>query len=291
MSSCSADEFTRLVEIMATLRGPDGAPGIASRRSTSLEPFVLEETYELLEAIDRHDHEALREELGDFLFEAVFLAQLEERGGTLLASPTRSSGCGQARAPASRTCSAATGRGAARHGDQVRRALGRNQGAGARRRPADAEDAAERHSGGAARAASRVPDQPRAASVGFDWASAGDVVGKIEEEVDEIARGRRARRRSTGERAEEEMGDLLFAIANLSRKLGIEPETALRKANDKFTAGSRRWKRGSTGGPQDDRMSLEELEAEWQRVKSEERFRRADRRTCEHPATHRRSRR
>src|SRR5207249_9431592 len=74
-------EFDRLVEIMATLRGPDGCPWDREQTIDTLKPFVLEETYEVLEAIDRHDHPALCEELGDFLFEAVFLAQLESEAG------------------------------------------------------------------------------------------------------------------------------------------------------------------------------------------------------------------
>src|SRR6185369_6757301 len=70
-------EFTRLVDIVAALRAPDGCPWDREQTIDSLKPFVLEETYEVLEANDHHDHAALREELGDFVFEAVFLAQLE----------------------------------------------------------------------------------------------------------------------------------------------------------------------------------------------------------------------
>src|SRR6266480_5254115 len=77
----AAQAFTRLVDIMATLRGPDGCPWDREQTIDSLKPFVLEETYEVLEAIDRHDHAALCEELGDFVFEAVFLAQLEAASG------------------------------------------------------------------------------------------------------------------------------------------------------------------------------------------------------------------
>src|SRR5947207_10493897 len=77
----AAAEFTRLVEIMATLRGPDGCPWDREQTIDSLKPFVLEETYEVIEAIDAHDHGALCEELGDFVFEAVFLAQLESEAG------------------------------------------------------------------------------------------------------------------------------------------------------------------------------------------------------------------
>src|SRR2546430_17618060 len=77
------DEFAHLVDIMATLRSEHGCPWDREQTIDTLKPFVLEEAYEVLEAIDRHDHAALREELGDFLFEAVFLAQLEAEAGPL----------------------------------------------------------------------------------------------------------------------------------------------------------------------------------------------------------------
>src|SRR5436189_6465572 len=77
----AAAAFSRLIDIMATLRAPDGCPWDREQTIDTLKPFVLEETYEVLDAIDRHDHDALREELGDFLFEAVFVAQLEQDDG------------------------------------------------------------------------------------------------------------------------------------------------------------------------------------------------------------------
>src|SRR5881296_89491 len=80
-SNRAAGEFVRLVAIMKRLRGPDGCPWDREQTIDTLTPFVLEETYEVLEAIDRHDHAALCEELGDFIFEAVFLAQLEAEAG------------------------------------------------------------------------------------------------------------------------------------------------------------------------------------------------------------------
>src|SRR6266480_712584 len=81
MSTTAVEEFARLLEIVETLNGPDGCPWDREQTIDSLKPFVLEETYEVLEAIDRHDHAELREELGDFVFEAVFLAQLESEAG------------------------------------------------------------------------------------------------------------------------------------------------------------------------------------------------------------------
>src|SRR6187397_3547048 len=80
-ASRAAQEFTRLVEIVARLRAPDGCPWDREQTIDTLKKYVLEETYEVLDAIDRHDHDALREELGDFLFEAVFVAQLEQDAG------------------------------------------------------------------------------------------------------------------------------------------------------------------------------------------------------------------
>ena len=110
----------------------------------------------------------------------------------------------------------------------------------------------------------------RAAAVGFDWARATDVLDKIDEEVLELRHEVESGATGHLSRAEEEMGDLLFAIANLSRKLGIEPEAALRRANDKFT---RRFEAvehafdargGSLQG-----ATLQEMEDEWQRVKQD----------------------
>src|SRR5262249_44448781 len=79
--STAGDEFTRLADIVARLRAPDGCPWDREQTIDTLKRFVLEETYEVLDAIDRHDHDALREELGNFLFGAVFVAQLENEDG------------------------------------------------------------------------------------------------------------------------------------------------------------------------------------------------------------------
>src|SRR5204863_3256410 len=104
------------------------------------------------------------------------------------------------------------------------------------------------------------------ASVGFDWPAAGDVVAKIQEEVDELQEVVASGGDIDPARAEEEMGDLLLSIANLSRKLGIEPETALRKANEKFTKRFTAMER-HVGTSALGQLSLEELEAAWQAVK------------------------
>jgi ATP diphosphatase len=112
----------------------------------------------------------------------------------------------------------------------------------------------------------------RAASVGFDWSRSADVVAKIQEEVDELREAVVDLDASpNAARAEEEMGDLLFAIAHLARKLGIEPETALRKANDKFTRRFTAMEGAiAASGRSMREMSIEELEREWQAIKAEQ---------------------
>jgi MazG family protein len=115
----------------------------------------------------------------------------------------------------------------------------------------------------------------RAAAVGFDWAQSADVVAKIEEEIQELREavnfnnpGNPSNLGNLGNDVEDELGDLLFAIANLSRKLGVEPEAALRRANDKFLARFSEVERRITAtGQRMQEMTLEELEATWQDVK------------------------
>ncbi len=111
----------------------------------------------------------------------------------------------------------------------------------------------------------------RAAAVGFDWAKPDDVLDKIEEEVAEVRHEVESGATGDLSRAEEEMGDLLFAIANLSRKLGIEPEAALRRANEKFTTRFDEVERVFVEqGRSLPEATLEEMEAEWERVKEAE---------------------
>jgi MazG family protein len=258
----AAQELVRLMEIMATLRAPGGCPWDREQTIDTLKPFVLEETYEVLEAIDRHDHDELREELGDFVFEAVFLAQLESEAGHFSLADA---------------LEIVADKLVRRHPHVFKRGDGAApiDTAGQVKVRWEEIKAQERSGASAAQTllSGIAPALPallrahhigmRAASVGFDWARTEDVVAKIQEEVDEL------RQASDPSHVEEEMGDLLFAIANLARKLNLEPETALRKANDKFT---RRFtameQQIAAAGRTMSQMTLEELEAEWQRVKS-----------------------
>jgi len=263
-----AHAFVRLIETMATLRSPNGCPWDREQTIDSLKPFVLEETYEVLEAIDRRDHAALCEELGDFLFEAVFLARIEEEAGrfTIADSLARITDKLVRRHP--HVFALEAGEAPLESAGQVR---ARWEEIKAEERSTQAEP--NTLLGGLPPALPSLLRAyqigMRAASVGFDWARAGDVVDKIQEEVDELREVAGGDTPMDRDRAEEEMGDLLFAIANLSRKMGIEPETALRKANAKFTGRFTSMERAiaASGRAMRD-LPLDDLESEWQRVKS-----------------------
>ena len=218
-------EFQTLVDIMARLRGPDGCPWDREQTIGSLRGFVLEETYEVLDAIDRGDHGALRGEIGDLLFEGVFLAQVEADDGHFSVTDSL------------RAISQKLIR---RHPHIFERTVSHVKTAGQVVEQWEQIKAREQKDAGERRSLLRgVPKSlpsllraheigTRVAAVGFDWARTADVVDKIEEEVAELRQAVEGEGRA---RAEEEMGDLLFSIANLARKLGIEPESALRKAN------------------------------------------------------------
>jgi len=189
---------------------------------------VLEETYEVLDAIDRADHDALGGEIGDFLFEGVFLAQIESDAGhfTVADSLHYINEKLIRRHPHvfGDTAGVDTPGQVLEQWEQIKSK--EQQSRGERK----ALLAGIPRSMPALARANEI--STRAAAVGFDWAKTGDVIAKIEEEVAEL---RDATAHESFERAEEEMGDLLFSITNLARKLGLDPESALRKANEKFT--------------------------------------------------------
>jgi nucleoside triphosphate diphosphatase len=270
--SSAGDAFTRLVEIMATLRSPDGCPWDREQTLQSLSQYVLEEAYEVVDAIERGDRTALREEIGDHIFEGVFLSQIasDEGAFTVADALTTVSDKLVRRHPH-----------VFRDDGQVHESTSKERAPSAEAALSrwDAQKAQERAAAGHAPATlAGVPRSlpallraykigRRAAAVGFDWTTSADVMDKIEEEVREL-RETLTDAPDNSDRAEEEMGDLLFAIANLSRKLGIEPEAALRKASEKFTGRFTAMERriADSGRPMTE-MSIEELEEEWQRGK------------------------
>jgi nucleoside triphosphate diphosphatase len=272
MAETAGARFDRLVDIMRALRAPDGCPWDREQTLASLRPFVLEETYELLDAIEHGAPDDLREELGDYLYEAVFLAQISEEAGDFTIADAIEAICDKLVRRHPHVFARAAGEDAITS-DQV---IERWETMKARERAAAAE------AGRTPRPKTALSGVPktlpsllrayeigaRAAAVGFDWARPADVLDKIEEEVAEVRKEVESGATGHLSRAEDEMGDLLFAIANLTRKLGIEPESALRRANEKFT---RRFDAmehafAERGTPLAE-ATLEQMEAEWQRVK------------------------
>lgn len=257
---------------MDTLRSPAGCPWDRKQTPQSLRPFLLEETYEALEAIDRGDLDGLKGELGDVLFQCVFQSQIAAEAGrfdiadavqsivdklirrhphvfTPAGRPLRS---GHPRRSRVGTPSAVL--------EQWEQLKAKEQAAAGKRKrilsgvPRTLPSLLRAHEIGS-----------RVAAVGFDWPGTADVMMKIEEEVREL-------REALGQgeaRAAEELGDLLFAVANLARRLGLESESALRAANDKF---SRRFaavedlleRRGRSVHD----ATLDEMEAAWTKIKA-----------------------
>lgn len=256
---------------MKTLRSPDGCPWDREQTQASLRPFVLEETYEVLEAIESGSSSQLCEELGDFLFEAVFLAQIADERGEFTIADAIDAICDKLVRRHPHVFAREAGDPSLTPGQVVEKW----ETLKAREREASGQPAKK-----AKTTLSGVPKtlpsllrayevSARAAAVGFDWVKATDVLDKIEEEVVELRREVESGATGHLSRAEEEMGDLLFAIANLSRKLGIEPEAALRRANEKFTSRFDAVEQAFTSrGQSITEATLQQMEDEWQRVKS-----------------------
>jgi MazG family protein len=281
------------VALVARLRAPDGCPWDREQTLTEARGYLLEEAHELAAAIDAGEPAALVEELGDLLFQAAFVARLVEEA--------EGSGPGEAAAAAvDRVIAKMVERHPHVFGDHelpdaaaVSRAWERRKLAG------DAASGEPRsHLAGvpaslpALLAAYRMTQ--KAAGVGFDWPEAADVLAKIDEELAELraelaaaGSGQGEVRPATGDGAEagegaesapprgriaEELGDLLFTVANLARKLDVDPEAALAATNRKFR---RRFGRVeeelAAEGRRLDQASLDEMDALWERAKDEER--------------------
>ena len=273
MAETAGTRFDRLVGIMRALRAPDGCPWDREQTHASLRPFVLEETYEVLDAVESGDPATLREELGDFLYEAVFLAQISEEAGDFTIGDAIQSICDKLVRRHPHVFARATADGAPVDSRQV---VEKWEAMKARERAAAGNAGATPPKTTLSGVPRTLPSllrayeiSARAAAVGFDWARPADVIEKIEEEIAEVRHEVESGATGDLSRAEEEMGDLLFAIANLSRKLGIEPEAALRRANDKFTRRFDTMERAfAERGQALPEASLADMEREWQRVKA-----------------------
>ena len=266
------EPLQRLLAVMAWLRNREhGCPWDIEQTFQTIVPYTIEEAYEVADAIERDDMAALKEELGDLLLQVVYHAQM--------ASEAKAFGFDDVAAAIAdkmvdrhphvfgdldiKTADAQTISWEAR---KAAERAARQQGVQNGGQPVGALDGIARALPALMRA---EKIQKRAARVGFDWASTGPVIDKIEEELGELRTEIEA---GTVDRARltDELGDVLFAVANLARHCKVDPEVALRATNDKFEKRFRYIeKRLAEQGRKPADASLEEMEAFWQEAKTE----------------------
>jgi len=256
-----SEPFARLVSVMKKLRGPEGCPWDREQTLATLRSYLLEETYETLEAIDNEDPVSLKEELGDLLLEIVFLSQVCEEQGLFDIDDVA----------------------AGIHDKLVRRhphVFGDEKASSAREAIGRWERIKndERLATGRTSVLSGVPPalpallkayriSEKASMVGFDWNAPSEVVAKVEEELAEL---KEAMEGGRADRIEEELGDLLFATASLARLSGMDPEMALQGANRKFTERFRQVEEGlAKSGLRPSTETRDEMERLWNRAKGQ----------------------
>jgi tetrapyrrole methylase family protein/MazG family protein len=255
-----AKDFERLIDVMYTLRSEGGCPWDRVQTLKDLKQYLLEETYELLEALDLEDLKLLHEELGDLLFQIVFLSQvLQEQNKLNLQQVIE------------RLLQKMIGRHPHVFGDV---SAGTPEEALANWEAVKKKQTLE-ESGRKRFLLEGVPlhlpallqahlISSKVARVGFDWPNESDVWKKLEEEIQEF------RDAPAGPRKEEEMGDLLFTLVNIARKNDINPEDALRIANAKFRKRFNRLEEKSHSlGKEVSEMTLGEMDALWDEIKNE----------------------
>jgi nucleoside triphosphate diphosphatase len=256
--------ISRLLEIMRQLRDPQsGCPWDVEQTFATVAPYTIEEAYEVAGAIDDQDWVALKEELGDLLLQIVFHAQIAAERGVFDFNDV---------------VLAITDKMLRRHPHVFGQTKDINTAA-AQTAAWEEHKTRER----AARLKGLLDDVPaalpallralklqqRAASVGFDWESAPKVVQKIAEEANEIVEAQRSGAHAG--RLNDEVGDLLFAVANLARHLGVDPETALRSTNAKFIRRFRQIEKVlKEKGRSLGQATLDEMEVLWQAAKTSE---------------------
>ncbi len=229
--------FERLLDVMARLRGPDGCPWDREQTRTSLKPCLIEEAYEVLEAIAAGNPAELQEELGDLLFQVVFLARLAEEVGEF-AMP-----------------------------DLLRRLIDKRE-AEQTGHPRSVIDGVPRSLPALLRA-QRI--QTKAARVSFDWPDARSAWAKVEEEIREAAA---ALASGEVERVQEELGDALFSLVNVARLSSIDAEEALQDAIEKFRHRFAEMEAGLIAqGKSIGAVPQDEMERSWESAKAHERRR------------------
>lgn len=254
--------FERLVAIMARLRAPGGCPWDREQNFDSIKPYTLEETYEVLEAIDRRDYAGLCEELGDFMLQAVFYAQIAQEEGHFSIADSLDA----INEKLVRRHPHIFSDGDAKTSDQVLK----------RWEEIKAVEKSERGKvpkgrlDGIPRALPALMEglkiSQKAAKTGFEWPDFDQVLEKFHEETAELAE---ARARGSQDEIEDELGDLLFTVVNMARWLNVDPEQALRRTNSKFRARFAHVEHAlAAQGKTLEQSTLEEMETLWQQAKS-----------------------
>ena len=265
-----------LLAVMAALRTPGtGCPWDLQQTFRTIAPYTIEEAYEVADAIERGDLADLKDELGDLLLQVVYHARMAEEQGDFAFDDV---------------AQAIAGKMVRRHphvfGSEVERAAGAAPGFWERAKAAErAAKADGRETDANGRAASVLDDVPvalpaltravklqnKAAKVGFDWPSLAPVFDKLKEELGELEDALAAPQTVDRNKVEEEFGDLLFVVANVARHLKLDPEAALRAANQKFV---RRFheieRRLAEHGRTPAQSTLEEMDHLWDEAKAAE---------------------
>jgi MazG family protein len=259
----AGEKFQKLVAIMARLRAPDGCPWDREQTFDTIKPFTLEETYEVLDAIDRRDWTELAEELGDFLLQAVFYAQMGAEQNLFCIEDALDA----INQKLIRRHPHVFGEESAASADDVKAIWGRVKGAEKK----DKDKPSGLLSGVPRTLPALVEAQQiasRAAGVGFDWENPEQVLDKLNEELAEFAE---ARTRAAHDHIEDELGDMLFVMVNLARFVKVDPEQALRRTNAKFRS---RWShieaRLAEQSRTPEEATIDEMEAMWQEAKLQE---------------------
>ena len=261
MSESATDLFGELVQIMARLRGENGCPWDREQTHASIKPYLLEETYEVLESIDENDPAKLEEELGDLALQIVFHAQMADEAGLFTIADVLRGINEKLRRRHPHIfgdVKADTAQEVLFNWEQIKK-LEREKAQGR----ASLLDGVPRELPALLRA-HRL--QEKASRVGFDWNEARQVFQKVEEELAEL---RAAMESEQPDRMEAELGDLLFSLVNLGRFIAVNPEDALRKTIARFIdrfqyIEEELARRGTAPG----QVTLEEMDALWAEAKA-----------------------
>jgi tetrapyrrole methylase family protein / MazG family protein len=255
----AGEKFEMLLQVMSRLRAPGGCPWDRKQSFDTIKSFLLEETYEVLDAIDARDWRGVAEELGDLLLQPVFLGEIAAEQGLFTISDSL---------------------------DAINEKLVRRHphvfGNAVAETPEDVKrrwDEIKKEEKPTSSGESVLDGVPRnlpalveaekigqkAASIGFEWPDIGGVLEKLQEEAAELVS---AKETATQEHIEHELGDVLFTIVNLARFLKVDPEQALRKTNGRFRKRFAHVEKEIAGSPDTPaEISIERMEGLWQEAK------------------------